>query len=83
MAQKDHFENTFCAFIAGDLNRRSLMLRSAAMAGAAAAVALPGAGRVGSTLAQDATPADVRTGGTLRMGMQSDPRARSIRSCSR
>lgn len=74
MAHKDHFEETFRSFITGDLNRRSFMLRTAGLAGAAAAVTVPGIGRVGSAFAQDATPAaDVIMGGTLRMGMQSDP----------
>lgn len=74
MAQKDHFEETFRSFITGDLNRRSFMLRSAGLAGAAAAATVPGMVRVGSAFAQDSTPAaDVVMGGTLRMGMQSDP----------
>ncbi|MEZ4530808.1 MAG: ABC transporter substrate-binding protein [Thermomicrobiales bacterium] len=74
MAQKDHFEETFRSFITGDLNRRSFMLRSAGLAGAAAAATVPGVARFGTALAQDATPpADVVMGGTLRMGMQSDP----------
>ncbi len=76
MAQKDHFEETFRAFITGDLNRRSFMLRTAGLAGAAAAVTIPGVTKVGSALAQDATPvdtADIVMGGTLKMGMQSDP----------
>ena len=74
LTQKDHFEETFRSFITGDLNRRSLMLRTAGLAGAAAAVTVPGVARVGSAFAQDATPAaDVIMGGTLRMGMQSDP----------
>ncbi len=76
MAQKDRFEETFRSFITGDLNRRRFMLRTAGLAGAAAAVTVPGVARVGSAFAQDATPADtadVVMGGTLRMGMQSDP----------
>jgi len=74
LAQKDHFEETFRSFITGDLNRRSFMLRSAGLAGAAAAATVPGVARFGTALAQDATPpADVVMGGTLRMGMQSDP----------
>jgi peptide/nickel transport system substrate-binding protein len=78
LAQKDHFEETFRSFITGDLNRRSFMLRTGALAGAAAAATVPGVARVGSALAQDATPvdtADIVMGGTLRMGMQSDPSA--------
>ncbi len=73
MAQKDHFEETFRSFITGDLNRRNFLLRTGALA---AAATVPGVGRVGSAFAQDATPveaADIVTGGTLRMGMQSDP----------
>ncbi len=76
MTQKDHFEETFRSFVTGDLNRRSFMLRSSAMAGAAVAATVPGISRVGSAFAQDATPvdtADIVMGGTLRMGMQSDP----------
>jgi peptide/nickel transport system substrate-binding protein len=76
LAQKDHFEETFRSFITGDLNRRSFMLRTSAMVGATAAATVPGLARVGSAFAQDATPvdsADIVTGGTLRMGMQSDP----------
>lgn len=75
LAQKDQFEQTFRAFVQGDLNRRSFMLRTAALAGATA-VAVPGFGRMGSVVAQDATPAgdaDVKRGGVLKMGMQSDP----------
>jgi len=77
LAHKDHFEETFRSFITGDLTRRSLMLRAAGLAGAAAAVSIPMATRVGSALAQDPTPeidtADIKMGGTFRMGMQSDP----------
>jgi peptide/nickel transport system substrate-binding protein len=77
LAHKDHFEETFRSFITGDLNRRSFMLRAAGLAGAAAAVGVPMATRVGSAFAQDATPeidiADIKMGGTFRMGMQSDP----------
>lgn len=77
MAHNDRFEETFRAFITGDLNRRSFMLRTAALAGVAAGAALPFASRAGSALAQDATPeldtADIKMGGTFRMGMQSDP----------
>ncbi len=78
MTQKDRFEETFRSFITGDLNRRSFMLRTAGLASAAAVATVPGVGRVGSALAQDATPAgdaDIVMGGTLRMGMQSDPAA--------
>ncbi|HET9659496.1 MAG TPA: ABC transporter substrate-binding protein [Thermomicrobiales bacterium] len=77
MAHKDHFEETFRSFITGDLNRRRFMLRAAGLAGAAAAVSVPMSGRMSSALAQDATPevdtADIKMGGTFRMGMQSDP----------
>jgi peptide/nickel transport system substrate-binding protein len=77
LAHEDTFEKTFRAFIQGDLNRRKFMLRTAALAGAAAAVTVPGGRRIGSALAQDATPeldtADIKMGGTYRMGMQSDP----------
>ena len=76
MTHKDHFEETFRSFVTGDLNRRRFMLRSSAMAGAAVAATVPGISRVGSAFAQDATPvdtADIVMGGTLRMGMQSDP----------
>lgn len=76
MAHEDLFEKTFRAFVQGDLSRRKFMLRSAALGTAAAVATVPVAGRFGSALAQDATPvdtADIKTGGTLRMGMQSDP----------
>ncbi|MEZ4508013.1 MAG: ABC transporter substrate-binding protein [Thermomicrobiales bacterium] len=72
----DQFEAMFRSFLKGDLSRRNLMIRTAGLAGAAAAVTSTGTGLVGSAYAQDATPgdpADVKPGGTLRMGMQSDP----------
>lgn len=74
MAHNDRFEETFRSFVTGDLTRRSLMLRAAGLAGVVAASPL--LGRAGATLAQDSTPvdtADIKMGGTLRMGMQSDP----------
>lgn len=72
MVQHDRFEEMFRSFVAGDLTRRNLILRAAGLGAAAAVVGLPGAG----AMAQDATPvdpADIKTGGTLHMGMQSDP----------
>lgn len=75
MVHNDRFEETFRSFVTGDLTRRSFMLRAAGLAGVAA-VGIPLAVRPGAALAQDGTPvdtADIKMGGTLRMGMQSDP----------
>ncbi|HET9659497.1 MAG TPA: ABC transporter substrate-binding protein [Thermomicrobiales bacterium] len=75
MPNQDHVEQLFRSFISGDLTRRQLMLRATGLA-SAAAITIPLAGRAGGALAQDATPvdtADIKMGGTLRMGMQSDP----------
>jgi len=41
VAHNDRFEETFRSFVTGDLTRRSLMLRAAGLAGAAAAVGIP------------------------------------------
>ena len=76
LPQNDRFEELFRSFITGDLTRRNLILRTAGLGAAAAVVTVPGAGRIGSAFAQDATPvdtADIKMGGVLSMGMQSDP----------
>jgi peptide/nickel transport system substrate-binding protein len=61
----------FRSLITGELTRRQLMVRAGGFA-SVAAIGMSG----GAALAQDATPvdpADIKPGGTLRMGMQSDP----------
>src|SRR5689334_3262880 len=79
MAGRDQFETLFREFLQGNLTRRQAMLRAAGL-GVGAAVAGPslvGAAPAGRSLtrggrAQDATP-EPKTGGTLKVGMQSDP----------
>lgn len=81
MTGRDTFETMFRDLIAGRLNRRDLMVRGAGIGTAAAlslsgiATAAPSGGlRLVRSAAQDSTPpADVKTGGVLKMGMQSDP----------
>ena len=76
MTQKDHFEETFRAFVTGDLNRLSVMLRTGAIAGAAAAATVAGLAGVGAAFAQDATPDDpagIMMSSTLPIGMQVHP----------
>ncbi len=71
---EDMFEYYFRQILAGKLTRRQSFGR-AAVAGAAAAGAFAAAPSISPalrTLAQDAEP---KTGGVLRMGMQSDPSA--------
>ena len=74
MSGRDLFEEQFRAFLTGNLTRRNMMIKSAAAA--AGVTAMTAAGPIlrqsSSAFAQDATP---KTGGILRMGMQSDPSA--------
>jgi peptide/nickel transport system substrate-binding protein len=75
LSNQDYFEQQFRSLIRGELTRRQIILRAAGLTGAAA-VTIPLVGRTGASLAQDATPVDgteIKLGGTLRMGMQSDP----------
>jgi peptide/nickel transport system substrate-binding protein len=79
LVARDQFDELFREFLRGTLTRRQAMLRGAglgagaALGGARLAGAAP-AGRSGAlaTRAQDTTP---KPGGTLKMGMQSDPSA--------
>lgn len=67
----DHFEHYFRQFLAGNLTRRQAMVRAAVGAASVGAfAAAPVVRPAYRALAQDAKP-----GGTLRMGMQSDPSA--------
>lgn len=81
MSERQHFESMFRDLVAGRLTRRELMRLAGMGAGAAAAM---GAGvaaaapHSGAALlraaAQQATPEpNAKPGGTLKMGMQSDP----------
>jgi peptide/nickel transport system substrate-binding protein len=77
MAGRDQFDKMFREFLNGNLTRRQAMLRAAGL-GVGVAVAGPSvvgaapAGRAGlrAGRAQDETP---KPGGTLKVGMQSDP----------
>jgi peptide/nickel transport system substrate-binding protein len=81
MAGRDYFAEAFREFLTGNLDRRKLMLRSAAMA----AASVPVIGGATSVAAAPATRSSLRRagqedgeprpGGVLRMGMQSDPSA--------
>jgi peptide/nickel transport system substrate-binding protein len=81
MAGRDEFESLFREFLQGNLTRRQAMLRAAGL-GAGAAVAGPRlvgaapAGRASGFVVrgQDGSPTP-KTGGVLKMGMQSDPSA--------
>jgi peptide/nickel transport system substrate-binding protein len=79
MTERDEFEQLFRDFVAGKLSRRHLLAGGAAMGAGAALAAAGGASAEPSSTArglsrafQDASPTP-KTGGTLKVGMQSDP----------
>lgn len=74
---RGHFHDLLTRAISGELDRRQVMARAAALGLSAASVFTLGAaaqsGPAGGLAARQDTPATPVTGGTLRVGLQGDP----------